>query len=176
MKKNEHSEALRIAVLRVSGKPVRGYRLPLFNSDAPSQTQPLRGHKDQLTVTQQGAEEDPVKKARQEAKYLKGDVLKTNLNKKRLTAPWKTNLNSRFCCLDFGVHLSLPANLFVSIWKKCFSAISKKPMVSEDALKFLKDLLRGVEEKKHFLEDEAYQILKGYLENLALQLDDSGEK
>ena len=105
MKKNEHSEALRIAVLRVSGKPVRGYRLPLFNSDAPGQTQPLRGHKDQLTVTQQGAEEDPVKKARQEAKYLKGDVLKTNLNKKRLTAAWKTNLNSRFCCLDFGVHL-----------------------------------------------------------------------
>jgi len=106
MKKNEHSETLRIAVLRVSGKPVRGYRLPLFNSDAPGQTQPLRGHKDQLTVTQQGAEEDPVKKARQEAKYLKGDVLKTNLNKKRLTAAWKTNLNSRFCCLDFGVHLS----------------------------------------------------------------------
>jgi len=105
MKKNEHSETLRIAVLRVSGKPVRGYRLPLFNSDAPGQTQPLRGHKDQLTVTQQGAEEDPVKKARQEAKYLKGDVLKTNLNKKRLTAAWKTNLNSRFCCLDFGVHL-----------------------------------------------------------------------
>jgi len=91
MKKNEHSETLRIAVLRVSGKPVRGYRLPLFNSDAPGQTQPLRGHKDQLTVTQQGAEEDPVKKARQEAKYLKGDVLKTNLNKKRLTAAWKTN-------------------------------------------------------------------------------------
>ena len=107
MKKNEHSEALRIAVLRVSGKPVRGYRLPFFNSDAPSQTQPLRGHKDQLTVTQQGAEEDPVKKARQEAKYLKGDVLKTNLNKKRLTAAWKTNLNSRFCCLDFGVHLTV---------------------------------------------------------------------
>ena len=118
MKKNEHSEALRIAVLRVSGKPVRGYRLPLFNSDAPSQTQPLRGHKDQLTLTQQGAEEDPVKKARQEAKYLKGDVLKTNLNKKRLTAPWKTNLNSRFCCLDFGVHLN-DTHRQLSLWKTC---------------------------------------------------------
>ena len=129
MKKNEHSETLRIAVLRVSGKPVRGYRLPLFNSDAPGQTQPLRGHKDQLTVTQQGAEEDPVKKARQEAKYLKGDVLKTNLNKKRLTAAWKTNLNSRIYCLDFGVHQKQPVESRGRTAKTALTGLPKRKSV-----------------------------------------------
>lgn len=56
MKKNEDTESLKIAVLPVSGKPARGYRLPFFNSNASGPVQRLRGHKNQLTVTLPGTE------------------------------------------------------------------------------------------------------------------------